>query len=347
MADLKNRACVLPRQIWLDVAELALRRWDLRADSMRWLGHSSKAVIRVRAAGADYVLRLHLPDCANVQWLRSELTWLSMIRRETDLLAPAPVSTPVAGGDELLVELLHARLPPPAIAYAALFAFIPGDVKSARDLRPVDISRVGEYLGKMHTIGQLNPRADFDRPRLDWEGLFAKDSPYAVPTESDLIGEEQRAIMDELAARLRRSLSQLAARDDSSGLIHADLLAKNIVFREATIAALDFEFCGWGFFLYDLAPLLWQLKGERASDYAALEDAFWTGYTSVRPTCESDREWLEPLIAARQYASIRWLLANLHDPKIGEAAPALIAARCRELEAFLETGVLRRSTPTL
>ena len=138
---------------------------------------------------------------------------------------------------------------------------MPGEVKSARDLCPADVSRVGEYLGQLHTIGQFNPRAGFDRPRLDWEGLFTNDSPYAAPTDSDLIGKEQRAILDELAARLRRSLSQLAARDEASGLIHADLLAKNIVFREARVAALDFEFCGWGFFLYDLAPLAMAVEG--------------------------------------------------------------------------------------
>ena len=347
MAGIRNQTHVQQQQLWLEVAELALRRWGLRADNMRWLGHGSKVVIRVRAADADYVLRLYLAERVNVQWLRSELAWLSMIRRKTDLLAPSPISAPVDGSEQLLIELSHDRLPPPRIAYAALFEFIDGDVKSARDLRPVDVSRVGEYLGLLHTIGQLSLPAGFDRPGLQWEGFFGDNSPYASPAESDLIGDEQRAILDESAVRLRRPLSNLASRGDATGLIHADLLAKNIVFRERTIGALDFEFCGRGFFLYDLAPLLWQLKSERAADYSELEEAIWTGYTSIRPVAEGERQRLEPLIAARQFASIRWLLANLQNPTVGQAAPSLIAERCRELEAFLETGVMQRSTPTL
>lgn len=346
MADIKNQTCVQQQRLWLEVAELALRRWDLRADELRGMGHGSNRVIRVRAAGADYILRLYLPERVNLQWLRSELTWLSMIRRETDLQAPFPLAAPVHGSEQLLLELRQDRLPAP-IVYAALFEFIEGDVKSARDLRPIDVFRIGKYLGKLHRIGQFSPPAGFDRPELHWEGLFGSDSPYAPLAESDLIGAEQRAILDDLAERLRRPLTNLASRGDATGLIHADLLAKNIVFRERTIAALDFEFCGWGFFLYDLAPLLWQFKGERAADYSELEDAIWTGYTSIRPVAESDRELLEPFIAARQFASIRWLLANLGNPFLGEAAPSLVAERCRELEAFLETGVMRRSTPTL
>ena len=347
MAEVTNRTQAQQQRLWLESGALALRRWNLKADSMRLIGYGSKVIIRITAAGADYVLRLHPPGPVNVNWLRSELIWLSMLRRRTDLLAPFPVSAQVDGGEQMLVELRHDRLPVPGVAFAALFEFVEGDVKPARDLRPVDVYRVGAYLGQLHTIGQCRLPAGFDRPRLHWEGLFGDNSPYASPTDSDMLGDELRAILDEVAVRLRRPLSILASRAEATGLIHADLLAKNIVFREHTIAALDFEFCGWGFFLYDLAPLLWQLKGERATDYSELEEAIWRGYTSVRSVAERDREQLEPFIAARQFASIRWLLANLGNPTLNEVATSLIAERCRELEAYLDTGVMQRSTATL
>lgn len=347
MAEATNRTNARQQRLWLELGEHALRRWNLRSDTLRLLAYGGKVIIRVTAAGADYVLRLYRPERVNVPWLRSELTWLAMLRRRTDLLAPCPIAAPIDGGEQMLVELPTDWPPAAPIVYAALFEFIDGQVLMARDLRPIDVFRIGEYLGKLHRIGQFSPPAGFDRPRLDWEGLFGSDSPYASTAASDLIGDDQRAILDELAVRLLGPFSKLSSSDDNSGLIHADLLAKNIVFRESTIGALDFEFCGWGFFLYDLAPLLWELKGERAQDYAELEEAFWTGYTSIRPVAENDRELLEPFIAARQYASIRWLLANLQNPAVKQVATSLIAERCEELKGFLETGILRRSTPTL
>lgn len=335
------------RQLWLDIADQAMRRWRLTPLSIRRLGLGSNIVFMVTTRAAKYVLRLQQARDGKAAQLRSELQWLAAIRRNTNLLAPLPVLALADGHEQLYLGLRHDMLPPPSLVYAVLFEYISGGIKSARELIARDVYRIGEYLGRLHSDAQFDAPADFDRPRLDWEGLFGYDSPYATPRQRSNTSAAQRAILENVAQHLRAPLTKLACKPGSTGLIHADLLAKNIVFRADAIAALDFEFCGWGFYLYDLAPLLWHLKGERASDYHVLEDALWRGYTSVRPTSDGDRELLEPLIAARQLASIRWLLANLRNPTVGEAAPPLIAGRCEELKVFLETGILRRSTLTL
>lgn len=347
MVEFELRSIENQRQIWLDVAAQALKRWGIAPTKTRWLGHGSNVVFRVTAGGIDYVLRLHPPGSVDGSQLESELRWLRSIRRDTDLLAPFPVGALVNGREQLFVEMHQDLLPPPSIAHAALFEYIDGESKQARDLSPHDVYQIGAFLGALHTDAQPNAASDFDRPRLDWEGLFGEDSPYAVPSASALVSAEQRGVLQEVAQRLREPLLQLASRSEAAGLIHADLLAKNIVFRADSIVALDFEYCAWGLFLYDLAPLLWQLKGERAGDYHLLEEAVWRGYTSIRPAAEDDRALLEPFIAARQWASIGWLLANQRNPTVRDLAPALITERCGELKVFLDTGILRRSTPTL
>ncbi len=343
MTNSENLSCDRRRH-WLDIAGQALRRWRLASMKTRLLGYGSNIVFRVTTADADYVLRLHPPGKAEEARLRSELQWLAAIRRDTQLMAPCPPALTV---DEPFIALRHDGLPPPSFYYAVLFEHIAGEVKSARELNARDLYRIGAYLGALHTDAQFDPPPDFDRPRLDWRGLFGEASAYASPAERMLANTEQRAILDDVARRLREPLLALASRPETTGLIHADLLAKNIIFRRDSIAALDFEFCGWGCFLYDLAPLLWQLKGERASDYIELEDALWCGYTSIRCIADAERALLEPLIAARQAASIRWLASNYDNPKVRVVAPSLIAERCAELKRFLESGILRRSTPTL
>lgn len=343
MTDSEKLSCDR-RRLWLDIADQALRRWGISAQTIRLLGYGSNVVYRATTADADYVLRLHPPGKVEEARLRSELQWLAAIRRDTPLLAPCPPAPPV---DAPYIVLRHDGLPPPSFCYVVLFEHIAGDVKSARALRAGDLYRIGEYLGALHTDGQFDPPPDFDRPRLDWHGLFGESSPYASPAERLLANAEQRAILEDVARRLQEPLSALASTPEATGLIHADLLTKNIIFRADSIAALDFEFCGWGYFLYDLAPLLWQLKGERAADYLELEDALWHGYTSIRCLAEPERALLEPLIAARQVASIRWLASNFDNPKVRAIAPSLIAERCEELQRFLESGMLRRSTPTL
>lgn len=347
MIDFANRTRDQQRQLWLEIADCALRRWSLQPQKMRWLGRGSNVVFRVTAGDADYALRLHPPGSTETARLRSELEWLTSIRRDTDLLAPCPIVALVDGRERRSLALRHDLLPRASVVHAALFEYIAGESKPARNLSADDVYRIGEFLGALHSEAQFKPVENFDGPRLDWAGLFGEDSPYASPSESALGRAEQGGILDRAARQLRPPMAKLASEPDAMGLIHADLLAKNILFRADSIAALDFEYCGWGFYLYDLAPLLWQLKGEQAADYCVLEDAMWRGYTSVRSLAEDDRALLEPFIAARQIASIRWLQSHLDNPKVRAAAPALIAERCEELKVFLETGILRRSTPTL
>ena len=342
MTDFHRWSLEAQQAFWLKLAHEIVGRWNLRPTALSWLGYSHNAVFKVSAADGDYVLRLQPPGRVKAAELRSELRWLRTIRRDTDLIAPFPRSAVADGKETLLVSVDHPQLPP--AIYGSLFEYAPGVVRPAAEIDFGDAFRIGVYLGKLHTAGQFQPPPGFSRPRLDWEGLFGERSPYHPGDNADLIQSEALA---QTAARVREVMRGLGPGADEFGLIHADLLAKNILFHQGGAAALDFEYCGWGYYLYDLAPLLWQFKGERAADYEQLEDALWSGYISIRPQADARRELLETLIAGRQLASCRWLAANLHHPTVRAAAPKLLAQREDELKGFLDSGKLRRRSPTL
>ena len=341
MTDFHRWSLEAQKAFWLKLAREVIGRWNLRPTALSWLGYSHNAVFKVSAADGDYVLRLHPPGRVKAAELRSELQWLRAIRRDTDLLAPFPRAVVIDGKKDLLASVDHPQLP--RIVYGCLFEYAPGAVKSASEMSLDDVFQAGVYLGKLHTAGQFQPPPDFSRPRLDWEGLFGERSPYHPGDNAHLIQSEALA---RTAARVQTMMRGLGQGADEFGLIHADLLAKNILFHQGGAAALDFEYCGWGYYLYDLAPLLWQFKGERADD-ERLEDALWSGYISVRPQADARRELLEAFIAGRQLASCRWLAANLHHPTVRAAAPKLLAQREDELKGFLDSGKLRRRSPTL
>lgn len=341
MTDFHRWSLEAQKAFWLKLARDVLGRWNLRVKGLSWLGYSHNAVFKVSAADGDYVLRLQLSGRVKAAELRSELQWLRAIRRNTDLLAPFPRSVVIDGKKDLLVSVDHPQLP--SIVYGCLFEYAPGLIKSASEMSLDDVFQIGVYLGKLHTAGQFRPPSDFSRPRLDWEGLFGERSPYHSGENAHVA---QSQVFAQTAARVQAVMRGLGPGTDEFGLIHADLLAKNILFYESGTAALDFEYCGWGYYLYDLAPLLWQFKGERADD-ERLETALWSGYISIRPQADARRELLEIFIAGRQLASCRWLAANLHHPTVRAAAPKLLAQRQEELKDFLDSGKLRRRSPTL
>ena len=334
------------KRFWCDLAHEVIELWGLGKSRLSWLGYSGNAVFRVNTCGEKYVLRLHLPGRARAKYLESELVWLQYIRLNTELLVPAPVPLQVDGAEVLFTSVSPAPLSPDAVL-CCLFEFVDGESKSAKALSADDVYSVGAYLGTLHRLGQFEPPDTFSRPRMDWEGLFGEESPYLARDSIISLTGEQARIFEQVKDRVRTAIDKIDRGPESFGLIHGDLLAKNILYCDNLPVALDFEYCGWGYFLYDLAPLLWQLKGERPAEYIYLEDAMWSGYTSKTGVTEHERDRLEICIAARQLASCRWLLANAGNPTVREVAPQLINDRALELRDFLQNGVLKRKSLTL
>ena len=136
-------------------------------------------------------------------------------------------------------------------------------------------------------------------------------------------------------------MDDLGKDDDAYGMIHADLLPKNVLFDEAgAMAVVDFDDCAWGFYLYDLAPVLWASRNH--ARYGAIQEALWIGYTSEHPHDEQQRDYLEVLVAARHVASCRWIAGNTGHPAIRGNATQIIAERVEEMHTFLQTGTLNR-----
>lgn len=344
MADFKTLSLDEQKAIWMELACTVINRWNLTITEVSWLGYTNNAVFKVDAEEGEYVLRLHPPGRIDIPKLTSELQWLHVIRRNTNLIAPFPYETEIDGEKMLFATVYSDKLPSPNMVFCTLFEYVEGEAKTSDTLAEDDMRRVGEYLGKLHTAGQFTPPQGFVRPWLNWEGLFGENSPYNPRENAHIITEEQLSVFDKIADRVQQTMQDVGQGADAFGLVHADMLAKNILFHDGEPRALDFEYCGWGYFLYDLTPLLWQLKSDRANDYQLLEDAMWAGYTSVKSQPERYRELLDVFIAGRQLASCRWLAVNLDHPAVRDVAPKLLAQRTEELKQFLKTGKLNRQS---
>ncbi len=331
------------RKLFERAASAVLPLWHFDNCRLSWISYSANAVFDLKTDAARYVVRLHPPGSVSAPRLRSELLWLRAIRKHTMLLAPLPIAT----ADDQPFATFAPETPKSDPIRAVVFERLAGETKPAQVLTVTDLERVGAYLGKLHRDAQIEMPAEFQRFRLDSAGLRSADSPYHAPNEHDALTREQRRTFDDVIACVDDAMASLDSAEGGFGLIHADLLAKNLLFAGERVVALDFEYCGWGYFLYDLAPLLWQLKGERAADYPPLEAALWSSYLRIRPGAARERQYLETFLAARQLLSCRWLLQNMRHPDLRELAPALLNARAEELRRFLSTGFLQRRSATL
>lgn len=328
------------QQRWLEIAEYVLGAYDMHDAEVRWLAETHNVVLSVTHDAQQYVLRFETANSPDMALLESEALWLKTLA-SNGLLVPYPVIMIQVESDE---ELKIDDIAP--VIQGVLFDYLPGKSPTPDTITPEIMGTIGGVMAQMHEIAvRGKPPRTFRRPRLDFSGLFEKSGIYHPGEGANIFSHEQRRIMDETTDVVRAAMDAVGQRQETFGIIHGDLLFKNILLFEDTIRMLDFEYCGFGYYIYDLTPVLWQLKTH--PQYRELRDALWDAYCAVRPVMRKARPHLEAFIAARQVASMRWLAGNLHNPAVAASAEQLIATRSDELAGYLKTGELKRTSPTL
>lgn len=330
-----------------EAAGEALRAYGLDGAELKFLSETSSAVYRVTTPGGlRCALRMHRPGHKAVQWIESELVWLEAIRRETNLLAPRPIRT--LGGD--LLSWTH--LPDGEALPCALLEWVDGTACTPETIQPEQVRLVGMYLARLHAFSrEYAPPPGFARLVLDAKGFFGEESAYHAGEGERLFTKAHRAVFGAVEKRVRAVMAGLGRGQDVFGLIHADAIPQNVVIRgdpsewteqdrslqtaaQEIVGMVDFDECSWGYYLYDLAPMLWMLRAQPG--YGACRTALIEGYESISRLPEGWREVLETLIAARQVASCRWIAAHRDDAAVQGRAVEIIAARVEELRRYLD-----------
>ncbi|PJF29843.1 MAG: hypothetical protein CUN52_06290 [Phototrophicales bacterium] len=306
-----------------DLAKRAVDFYGLKDAHLHLTTYTNNAVYRVEASSGMFTLRIHRPGLKSLAWLRSEQIWLRALT-ENRLYVPSPA------GDIYIGELEDEPLP----AYCTLTTWLKGEHIALADMTDDHIRMIGQLIGQLHTVASaFVPPADFVRPTLDYEGLFGENSPYNPKDGAKIFTDDQLSVMADVQARVLEVFEQLGKTSHTFGLIHADLIPKNLLWDEGQVGAIDFDDSGYGYYLYDLAPFLWMNRNE--PNYAQLRLMLWDGYQQARPQPEAYIDYLQTLVMARHIASCRWIAGNLSNPSVRDRAPQVIAERVAEMKTFL------------
>ncbi len=320
------------------VALQALRAYGIPLDtvSIQPLNQTNNWSYRVDVCSSlreprAFVLRIHRRSDVSVEELGSELEWLVAIRATTDLQVPSPVRTQ----DGALFGAIPFGDGRPR--YHVLFDWLDAHFIRTSDQNGTAAAKVGAFIGSLHQFARsFSPGSGFRRRRLDadrlldWTAVDAGQHTYRIFTV------EHRRLFEDVHRQTHQIFSLLDGRSTSFGLIHADLIWKNYFFHAGGVGAVDFEDCGWGYFLYDLAPTLVGYYDE--PHYAALRAGLFAGYRRVCPLSRDDEPLLDTLMAARHVASCCWLARRLADPAWRARAADIVFNRTHAIRALLASG---------
>ena len=273
-----------------DLALIALAEYALGETSRTFLQHSDTVSYKVEnAAGEAYLLRLHVPVTeamgshgASFAAMTSEMLWLEALCQDTDLELQQPIRNQLGA----LVTQIQAEENSKQIN-CTLLRWLPGE-RYHRELETEDTARqIGHILGTLHnhTEHWKIPNS-FTRPRRD-RTYFAKVLEGIYPAVKDgRISREDFSTLGRSIAKLVEMMPNPEERQGLWGLLHGDAHKGNMLFQDGQIHLIDFSFCSFGNYLFDLGVCLSDMK-------PILHPAFLEGYENLRSLADGYQRMVE------------------------------------------------------
>jgi Ser/Thr protein kinase RdoA (MazF antagonist) len=310
------------------LALAALAEYGLAGARLRPLAHWNNATFAVQFGTRRLVLRLNRPGFQDRTAIRSELQWLRALAA-AGLRVPEPVSAP---DGRLVVRAGAAGVPEPRDC--ALFAWLPGRFLD-RSLGAAHLEAVGRFAAQLHST-PFAPPPGFARKRWDLRTLMGGDPGIDQEAIKSYLRPGEGRVIAAVRARLEKTFGELGEGKEAWGLIHADLHPGNLLFRGGAVGAIDFDDCGWGCCLYDLAVILSGLRGRPR--FPELRGALLRGYCQVRGLPAAHERHLETFMAGRLLGLAIWMAGVPDHPENRRRAPGVVAATLEQLRAFVKTG---------
>jgi len=286
--------------------------FGVQPDSMRLLRYEDNAVYSVQVGRDRYSLRLSIRDGRTEAEQRSEMAFLEAVRAQGRTTVPEPV--PAVTGATVAVCVLE-DLPEPCTA--VLFRWIDGRVN------PPYTRALARQLGVMtatfhEDAAAIALPADFTRPAWSVTELFENGAALNDRQAGAILGhggvDTVRAVGGHLDGTLRHGGGKW-------GLIHADLHVENVIVAPGGhIAMIDFDDCGFGWSMLDVATIMASMC-RRSDDrgYPALVRELVGGYEEIRHVpCSLDQ--IDDFLILRDVVIVNFVSAS-RNPTVAEWGP--------------------------
>jgi Ser/Thr protein kinase RdoA (MazF antagonist) len=312
-----------------DLARRALPHYGIVPDAQLSLLNVSENATFGVTGEQPLVLRLHRPGYRSPMEITSELWWVDALRREAGITTPEVV----AAADGRRIVTVHSGVAGDAPRHVVVFRMLPG-----REPQPAELlsgfGLIGELTARMHRHTETwRPPAGFERQRWDL-GAMLGDRPLWGRWQDGMgVDSEVARVLTAAEELVVRRIREFGAGRDRFGLIHADLRLANLLVDGDRTAVIDFDDCGPGWFLYDLAAALSFLELE--PEAPALVDAWLTGYRRVRPL-SVEEEWEIPtFVMLRRLVLVAWVGSHASTDLARELGPAFTRASAELAEQYL------------
>jgi len=278
--------------------------------------------------GRTAVLRVHRTGYHPPGAVASELAWLQALRRDEGLLTPA-VFTAVDGREVVDVTI------GPVTRQTVLFEWLPGTEPPEEHLAE-KFEMLGEICARMHRHSRSwNRPTSFVRFSWDYEACVGAGGRWGRWQDGIGVGPQERATLERASAVMADRLRRFGTGPDRFGLIHADMRLANLLVRGPDIQVIDFDDCGFGWFLFDLGTALSFF--EHDPRVPGLCDAWQRGYRRIQPLPTQDAAEIPTFVLLRRLQLVAWIGSHRFADTAREIGTDFTQGACDLAERYLLT----------
>ena len=293
------------------LAEKSLAAYALDNPHLTLLNNMDSTVFRLDAESVDtsqrqrYVLRLYSPAQETLAGIRSTLEWLTLLQASglaVSIILPnkeGDFITPI-GSDNV-----------PQTYNLVILNWMEGQFRQKQQ-GIKEFQQIGRFMAKLHMVSEnFQPSPDFVRPIKDWHWFSSLKTSPGQNRATEVYSKKELELFRESSIRIKEGLAKLGHNAKVFGMIHGDLHQRNYLFYQNEVRVIDFDDCGWGYYLYDLAITLEESQNRHrstAEDWAMQRANFLAAYQEIRALPENYEYYLELFEVMRVVEVANWIL---------------------------------------
>ena len=309
-------------------AEKACNFWGGCNKLPKLIKHRENAVFGVILKNnIKAALRLHRPGYKDLTEIKSEMWWTKALAKK-GFPVPCPIESH-KGEDVIQVS---------SDLVATMIEWVEGAPIGDAKI-PIKGSgkkiyfELGMLLADLHNLTEdLNFPDWFKRPLWDIDGLLGETPNWGRFWESSGLTAEEKYIFQLTRNKAKLVLEKYKFDGAETLLLHGDAIRENVFHGTNGLTLIDFDDCGYGFPIYDLATATIQSIEDK--HYQNRCDAILNGYGKDRLLTHADFELFPTFSMLRVLATSSWIIPRA---KKGSSVINIYKQRAlKEAKKFLE-----------
>lgn len=263
-------------------------------------------LIHEQESGGEFaVLRISRPGYHRIEELKAEIVWLQQIRQTTDLC----VTKPIAGKNgEYIQRVVGADSKE---YFCIMTEYLTGAAPDENDecAAKKQFTQLGEITAKLHRQTQMwSGAGKLQRIHWSYDNMIGATPVWGQWQAAADLTQGMIRTLTRTSEIIKKRLEQFGRTRDNYGLIHADLRLANLVIEGEQMKIIDFDDCGFGWHLHDLASAMSFIEAKLIMP--ELVEAWLNGYCKIRPLSLRECREIDTFIMQRRMQLMAWMASH-------------------------------------